>query len=1025
MQSIDIFGFNSGYQKNKKPFLFPEDGFISLENAYAWREEIKKREGLKLIGRLRRSFPNTDLGVIGASPWTFNIYSNIASPIIPEANAEIEPGSVRIYVTPTTVSDSIISPGYTLANDCEVYTNSTASLSTGDYVTITGVNVIAGTGSDTINGGVYKVEVVSATSFKLGIDSHGWGIWSSGGTWTKVSSAVLTFTDTGDGLLTCPTLGNKGYVNYLTGDVVLTHTAVAGQPVTITFAYFPSLPVMGIRTRELTSSSNTGTLWFDTKYCYIHDGSNFQEFIANENVTWNGTDSDFFWTTNFRGSDANDKLFFETNFVLSAGSPMRYTAGGVWNTFQPIIGGTTQNQVLTSELAAGSGSYGPAYLANLPIVEGTVVITVTINDNTEDDIIFRDTPKDGTLVSTGTYTGTINYTTGEINLSFVPPLTGTSDWTVSAAYTQGSTLLFTARILIPYYGRLLALNTYEGTSVDSAVNYFARCRFSQVGNPIQQDAWRSDTFGKGGFIDAPTNEQIISATFYKNTLIVSFESSTWKLQYLGEYGTPFIWERISSDFGSESPFSSVLFDNGVLTVGNRAIVGSSGSDVQRIDLLIPDQVYDFQNTNNGPLRVHGIRDFKKELVYWCFYDYTEEQPDQYYPNKTLVYNYRNNTFAIFRNNVTEFGNFIYPTGITWDREDIFWDNENVFWNNEAQESLPLIASGNQQGFCHFYGYEDVETTADSTINLMDQESLSVTNVTVGATVVLEIKNHNLLTNEFIYLTGLNYVVTATSTAGSTTLNDNIYAVQVQDKDNVILFQWNDETENLVNDFTVTNTGTYMGGGVVALLPRLYIETKDFNPLKQPLGTNIKTSYIDFLFDVSSPSPVSVIMKMNTNPENIGNLLIGNNQVETANSKTGFVSAITRDDPCVVTCFNHCLLTGDEISFQDVGGMTELNGNKYTITFITTDTFSLDDTNSSGYGTYTKGGYWEQVKEQYFSLSSQYTWHRFFATCFGQFFGLILTYDDELMSKTSTHQQNFVLNAMKLYFRPGGRNIFGK
>lgn len=935
MQSIDIFGFKSGVQKNKKPFLFVDDAFISLQNAYVWREEVKKREGIQLIGRFRRVFTAASIGNSGASPWTINtIYSTYTPAVVPEATAEIDPRSVVI-----------------------------------------------------VFGGI-------------------------------------TFTDQGNGLLTSPTPGNSGYINYLTGVVVLTHTAGAGVAATATFGYYPGLPAMGILTREIQDDDDT--VWFDTKYAYTHDGSDFQEFLS-PSVTWNGTNSDFFWSANYRGSDSQTRLFFVTNFVRSAGSPMRYTNGTTWTDFQPIIGSTTQTEVLTPSLAGGSAGYGPVSLTKFPIVEGTVVITVSENEATEDDLVFRDTPKDGTLVSSGLNTGTINYTTGAIQLFFNPVLPGSGTWTVTAVYNQGGTYLFTARILIPYYGRLVALNTWEGTTIGSSVNIFNRARFSQIGSPIQQDAWRSDVFGKGGFIDAPVNQDIISATFYKNTLIVFFENSTWRLQYIGEYGTPFIWERISSDFGSESTFSAVLFDSGVLAVGDRAIVGSSGGDVQRIDLDIPDTVYDFKNSEEGPKRVHGVRDFKKEVVYWTYPDYDNFQlpTEQFYPNRTLLYNYRNNTWAFFRNTVTCYGQFKYPANITWDRLDVFWDNENVFWDNGAQAKMPLIASGNQQGFAHFYGYADVETGADSTIDAIDQESLSITNVTVGALVTLQILDHNLSNLEFIYVAGLNYVVTTSpATAGSSSLNNQIYSVAVVDKDNVTLSMWSPTLNQLYNNFTVTNVGTYMGGGVAALFPRINIETKDFNPVKQPLGQNIKTSYIDFLFDASVPSPINVIMKMNTNLNAQGNVLVGNKNVETANSKTGYITNITQTASpiCIITSKNHGLLTGDEISPQDIVGSTQLNGGNYTITFLTTDTFSVSQASISAY---VSGGYWAQSKQQYFTLSAEYAWHRFFATCFGQYLSLILTYNNEQMSQISTHRQNFVLNAMKIWYRLGGKNIFGK
>ena len=843
MQSIDISGFNSGVQKkNKKPFLLVDDAFQELQNAYVWREEVKKREGMQYIGRFRRVFTSASIGNSGASPWTINtLYSNYTPAITPESTAEIEPGSVVITI------------------------------------------------------------------------------------------GAITFTDQGNGLLTGSIGGNSGYINYLTGVVVLTHTAGAGVASTASLNYYPTLPAMGIWTREIAGINDEETIWFDTKYAYKVVGGDFQEFLS-PSVTWDGGDSDFFWATNYSGSDSSKRLFFTTNFFKSAGSSMRYTDGTTWTTFQPIVA------------------------AALP------------------------------------------------------------------------TYLFTARILIPYYGRLLALNTWEGNTIGTSQNFFSRCRFSQIGSPVQADSWQSDIFGKGGFIDAPTNEEIISATFYKNTLIVQFERSTWRLQYVGEYGIPFLWERISSDFGSESTFSTVLFDNGVLAVADKAIVVSSSGDVKRIDLDIPDLVYEFLNSDNGVKRVQGIRDFKKEIVYWCYPNFNTLYTGQYFPNETVIYNYRNNTFAFFRNNVTCYGNFQYQVNVTWDRLDVFWDSYQVAWDDVGQSKLPLIVSGNQQGFGHFYGYPDVETLADSSIDALDQESLSVTAVTVGIDVVLTINNHNLQNDEIIYLTGLNYVVPGVmpdylATLGSTTLNDQIYMVQIVDINNIRLFRWDQIQKEFYTNFTVANVGTYVGGGLVALFPRVYLETKDFNPAKQ-VGQNILANSIDFLFDATVPAPMNIQLKMNTTLATQANMVVGNQNIEQSNSKTGYIQNVTLSNPCIISSVQHGLLNGDEISPEQVGGTTQLNGNNYIVTFIDVNNFSIN-VDATGFTTYTQGGYWVQSKQQYFTLSAQYAWHRFFANAYGQYMSVVITNNDEQMSQLSTHQQNFVLNAMKISFRAAGNNIFGK
>jgi len=69
-----------------------------------------------------------------------------------------------------------------------------------------------------------------------------------------------------------------------------------------------------------------------------------------------------------------------------------------------------------------------------------------------------------------------------------------------------------------------------------------------------------------------------------------------------------------------------------------------------------------------------------------------------------------------------------------------------------------------------------------------------------------------------------------------------------------------------------------------------------------------------------------------------------------------ITGATNANPVVITTSaDHHLITGDEVSIASVGGMTQLNGNTYTITVISATTFSLDSTDGTGFGTYTSGG----------------------------------------------------------------------
>lgn len=256
---ISAFDEDSGLQTYNDPFLLPEKAFPILENAYVWRNKVKKRDGFTHLARLRRRLLVASLGNTLASPWTFNIYATLVPPIVGEPNAEIEPASVTITI-----------------------------------------------------------------------------------------AGILPFIDNGLGQLISLTPANSGTINYETGVVVLTHTAGLAVATTITFAYFPCLPCMGLRLKENDIINEEDLVAFDTKYAYIYIGTEFQELPSTTLTTWTGNDYEFFWTTNYfrdtRTPDPlnpsygnNAKLFWATNFSTVTPDPIRFYNGVTWSNFRPYL----------------------------------------------------------------------------------------------------------------------------------------------------------------------------------------------------------------------------------------------------------------------------------------------------------------------------------------------------------------------------------------------------------------------------------------------------------------------------------------------------------------------------------------------------------------------------------------------------------------------------------------------------------------------------------------------------------------
>jgi len=54
-QPLKVTGMQTGLVQDRENFILPDDAYPVLQNAYVWRERIKRKRGFQLLGRLQRS----------------------------------------------------------------------------------------------------------------------------------------------------------------------------------------------------------------------------------------------------------------------------------------------------------------------------------------------------------------------------------------------------------------------------------------------------------------------------------------------------------------------------------------------------------------------------------------------------------------------------------------------------------------------------------------------------------------------------------------------------------------------------------------------------------------------------------------------------------------------------------------------------------------------------------------------------------------------------------------------------------
>jgi hypothetical protein len=439
-------------------------------------------------------------------------------------------------------------------------------------------------------------------------------------------------------------------------------------------------------------------------------------------------------------------------------------------------------------------------------------------------------------------------------------------WFDFSAYTKFLTagdFVKTARIIVPFKNRLLLLNTIEQNSGGTTNSqYVNRCRFSHNGSPFSNNAWLEPKQTNGGsvadgagFIDAPTEEAIVTVKFIKDRLIVWFERSTWEIVYTGNQLLPFVWQKINTELGAVSTFSSVPFDKAVLAIGSTGVHACNGANVERIDNKIPTRIWEVLQTNNGTDRVHGIRDFYGEMVYWSFPE-SNQKTTQPFPSRILVYNYQNSSWSVNDDTITCFGYFDQGERSTWQNSNFKWEEASFSWDSGSTASRDQqILAGNQQGFIYVINIDVARNAPSRQISRILQ---------LGPSVQLTIKNHMFVAGDIVALENIQGAV----------FPESFYQViSASDADNIIIGP-------------TTFTGSYTGGGTVAKVSNIFMYSKQWNPYVDQ-GRNVYLAKINFCVKATASGQITMDYFTNSTnypliyPGNATGSQVGTNVLETS------------------------------------------------------------------------------------------------------------------------------------------------
>lgn len=558
----------------------------------------------------------------------------------------------------------------------------------------------------------------------------------------------------------------------------------------------------------------------------------------------------------------------ETYTVIIANGAMLTTSPGGTGTFNT----GTRNVILNGALANTAVYYYPAQpVMGLGVYEnGPITNQPAIAFDMQNPYQFNGSSWEWLKGSTATplFTGTNNdyfWTStwrgaaANVRLFFVTNNVDNiwywdgADWdTMIPIFNTNGDTVIKARIVLPFQGYTILLNTTEHVFGGGDGTFRNRARWSVYGSPLEAYSWlepnqtNAGTFAQGaGVIDAATQEAIVGAEFIKDRLIVYFDQSTWELAFTGNGVKPFIWQKINTELGAIGTFSTVPFDKAVLGIGKTGVHACSGANVERIDQKIPDEIFDFKVKDNAYQRIWGVRIYQPELVAWTFVSQNAPTTSTF-PNKTLIYNYENETWSFNDDCITCFGYFEQQSDLIWQNATMTWENANFEWNSFVQPAQQRnVIFGNQQGFIGVINPDQSRNIGNLQITNMNQ--------VVNGTWALKIYNHNLDISspdkDFILLENLTGITV-------NPLSKSIFSViQLIDANTIWI-------STVIPDTAGVDalSGTYKGKGTAARVSRIEVVSKQWNPY---LSTGKGLYLAKILFAVTATEQASIQVDYNS------------------------------------------------------------------------------------------------------------------------------------------------------------------
>lgn len=362
-----------------------------------------------------------------------------------------------------------------------------------------------------------------------------------------------------------------------------------------------------------------------------------------------------------------------------------------------------------------------------------------------------------------------------------------------------------------------------------------------------------------GLFQADTFQFITGATILGQIMVHNYDRSAYTMEKTRDAFNPYFGRGIPGVLGTSAKFSAISWNDQVASTGKTGALGADGRQNLRIDNKIPRFTAEEISQQDFNLTYGGFDRLNNQYL-WA---YKKSGTDTDTQNFVLVRNYEENTWSVYDQRFSVFGQTDIGINLNWD--DIDETTGNLSWarcdtTDEIWDRIGLGAAvqktlaGDNLGFIYELNqsYDDYFT--------------NITAVAAGATTTLTVSATGVLPGDLVTISNVEGMIELNNFDPETnTKLKDFYEVISATPTSIVI----DVDSSLFSPYTL-NTGN------LSKIISFSAQTIPFNPYRAE-GRRVYMSHVDFTIDVNGGSLLVDVYADQQSSPFIQNVLLMPNQ----------------------------------------------------------------------------------------------------------------------------------------------------